>query len=94
MKYGIGILKAPVTVKQRMSIRIRCHSLFKSIIYKWIAVALADYICDNSTVIQIKYCAEINLSFLASFVVLEFCYICKPFLIWCICPEVALQYIL
>ena len=59
-----------------------------------VIVSIADYERNNSPVVKIQDCTQIDFSNLYTNVILKLRYIGKPFLIWCISVEVSIQVVL
>ena len=81
VKYAVGILKSPVTVEQRMRVRIGLHSLVKGLENQWIVVALTEYVGHDAPVAEIQNGAQIELVDRVSLIPLELCHVGKPLLV-------------
>ena len=91
MERAVRILKASVTVKQRMHVRISRNGLVEGLENQWVIIAVTHYIGHNTSVKKIKYGAEIDLVHFNSFIPFEFRYIRKPFFIWLIGVKIAVK---
>ena len=94
MEGSIGVLKPPVTMEQRMRLRICLHGLVESLENQRIVIPVTHYIGNNTAVIEVENGAEIDLVYLNALIPFELCYIRKPFLIWLVRMEVAVKKIL
>lgn len=91
MEGSIGILKAPITMKQRMSVRIGFHGPVKGLKNQGVVIPATYHKGNNTTVIEIQDRTEIDLVYLKALIPFELCYICKPFLIWLVRMEVSVK---
>lgn len=94
MEGAIGILKAPITMKQRMSVRIGFHGPVKGLKNQGIVIPVTYDMGNNTTVIEIQDRAEIDLVYLEALIPFELCNIGKPLLIWLVRVEVSVKKIL
>ena len=88
-KLPAGILESPVTVEQRVCIRILLHRQIKSLKYQLVVVALANGKGDDVFAFQIENCAEIG--FLPVRTILHLCHIRTPFLVYFGCRKISVQ---
>ena len=91
MEGSIGVLKTPVTMKQRMRLRIGLHSPVEGLENQWVVIPVTHYIGNNTAIKEIKNGAEIDLVHLNALIPFELCYIGKPFLVWLVRMEVAIK---
>ena len=75
-------------MKQWVSIRFKFYSCVKGVQDQRIIIAISDSECDDPSVVEIQNGTQVHLVDLDANVILEFCYIGKPFLIWSICMKV------
>ena len=77
-----------------MCIRILLNCFIERIKYQLVIVAGANFICHNSSVIEIKNCAEIYLVDSWTVIPLKFRYIRQPFFVCFVCMKLPVQNIL
>ena len=94
MEGTVSVLKSSVTVKERAGAGIGFHGSIKSLENQRIVIPVTYDIGNNTTVIEIKDRAEIDLVYLNAFVPFELCYIGQPFLVWLVRVEVSVKEIL
>ena len=94
MEGSVGVLKASVAMKQRMSVRIGFYGSIKGFENQRIVIPITYHIGNNATVIEIQDRTEIDLMHLYTLIPFEFCYIGKPFLIRLARMEAAVKKIL
>ena len=80
-------------MEQGMCVRLQAYSFIKGIHHKWIIIVITDLKGHDPPVVQIQYGAQIDFMNLEADIILEFCYIGQPFLIWHIRMKVAVQII-
>ena len=81
MKRAAGILKAPVAMEQRMSVRVGFNGSVKGLENQRVVIPVSYDVRDNTTIIEIEDGTEIYLVYLNTLVPFELCHIGKPFLI-------------
>ena len=91
MERAVRVLKASITVKQRMRVGIRSNGFVKGLENQRIIVMLAYNIRHDTPVEKVKNGAEIDLVHFNSFIPFEFCDICEPFFIWLISVKIAVK---
>ena len=62
-------------MEYRFSIRIKTCSFIKCFKYKCIVVAVTEFVRNNTSVVEIKYCGKIELLYLGTYVILKLSYI-------------------
>ena len=85
------ILKATVAVEQRMCVRIGFYCGFECVEHNRIVVAVANYIRDNASVVQVKNGTQIGLVDFCTFIPFELCNIRQPFFIRLLRMEIPVQ---
>lgn len=85
------VLETSITVKQRVGIWIRLNSFVKGFVNERIIIVLTQHIGHDTPVIEIQNSTQVKLPHLHALVPFEFCYIGKPFLIWFLRIELAVQ---
>ena len=88
------ILVAPVTVEQRVSIRIGSNSFVKGIKDEFVVVVVANCEGNNSSVAKIQDGAEVELVYYRPHIVFELGHICQPFQIGRVGMEATAQVVL
>ena len=88
-KLPAGILESPVTVEQRVCIRILLRRQIESLKYQLVVVALANGKGDDVSALQIEDCTEIGL--LPVGTIFHLCYIRTPFLVYFGCRKISVQ---
>ena len=91
MEGAIGILKAPITMKQRMSVRIGFYGPVKGLKNQRVVIPVTYDMGNNTPIIEIQDCTEINLVYLETLIPFELCYIGQPFLIRLVRMEVSVK---
>ena len=86
----VGVLIAPVAVKQRMGAGVGSHRSVKGVKNKLIVVGSAQRIRNDAFIMEIKDRAQVRFLPVVKF---EFCDICQPFLIGTICRKFSVQYV-
>lgn len=81
MECSASVLKASVTMGQRMGIRVTLNCLIKGLANEWIIVPFAETIGRNAPVIKVQDGTQVEFMCLKSFIPFEFCCIGKPFLV-------------
>ena len=94
VKRPVCILESSVAVEQWMCVRIGFNGRIQSVKYQRIIVAVTDDIRNDSAVIQIEDCAEVQFVHRGAFVPLELCYIGQPLLVGRTCVKLPVQPIL
>ena len=94
MECAIGVLKAPVTMKQRMSVRIGFYGPVEGLKNQGVVIPVTYDMGNNTAIIEIQDRAEIDLVYLDALIPFELCYIGQPFLIRLVRMEVAIKKIL
>ena len=87
VKGSIGVLETTVTVKQWMCVWIGLHSSFECVEHNRVVVAVTNNIRNDTSVIQIEGCTQIDFVDFNTFIPFELCNIGKPFHIWLWCMK-------
>ena len=74
-----------------MSIRICSYHLVKRLKYKRIVVAVSNLVRNDPSVVQIKYCTQIDFFNLYINVVFELRCVGQPFFVWLVRMKISVQ---
>lgn len=74
-----------------MGVRVVLNSFVKCLEYKRVIIPVADHIRNNTPVVEIQNCTEIDLVDLDALIPFEFRYICEPLLVWCLGVKLPIQ---
>lgn len=94
VKGSVCVLKSAVTVKQRMCVRIGFHSSFECVEHNRVVVAVTNNIRNDTSVIQVEDCTQIDFVDFNALVPFELRNVRKPLFIRFWCVKIAVQYIL
>ena len=72
---------------------IGLHSSFECVEHNRVVVAVTNNIRNDTSVIQIEDCTQIDFVDFNTFIPFELCNIGKPFYIWLWCMKITLEYI-
>ncbi len=61
VKHFVCVLKSSVTMEDWLCIGIKTCCLIKGFKYEYIVVAIAYLVCNNASVIKVKYCRKIQV---------------------------------
>ena len=93
VKGSVGVLEGTVTVKQWGCVWIGLQSSFECVEYNRVVVAVTNNIRNDTSVIQVEDCTQIDFVDFNTFIPFELCNIGKPFHIWLWCMKITLEYI-
>ena len=97
-KFGVEltvrVLVPPVTMEERMGAWIGRYGLIQSLEYQRIVVVVTDHCRNDTAVIEIQDCTEIDLVNHRTFIPFELCDVSQPLLIGLVCMEFTVQQIL
>lgn len=94
VKCSVGVLESAVTVKQRMCIWIGLYSSLEYVEHNRVVVAVTYNIRNDTSVIQVEDCTQIDFVDFNALVPFELRNVCKPLFIRFWCMKIAVQYIL
>lgn len=94
VKGSASVLEPPVTMEQRMRVRIGFYGLVKGLVHKRVIVAFAEHIGHDTPVTKVKNGAEIEFVYGNALVPFELRHIGQPFFIGLVRVKLAVQKIL
>lgn len=91
MEHSVCVLESPVTMEQRMCLRVGFDCHVQSSEYQRIVIAITDNICDDTSVTEVENSAKIELVYFNTFIPSKLCDIRKPLFVGLVRVELTVE---